>query len=167
QQQQHQPQQMCPMVPAAMASMTPTADHPTVMACPLQPTLKPVKLAPLTRVIQELVRRSRTSCSTLQLALYYLIRLRNVLSTTPPPTTTSSPLYCGRRMFLASLILANKFLQDKNYTNKAWAKISGLAAVDLASYQKDMLHALDWNLYVSQRTWMNWTRAVHKRAALV
>ncbi|CAJ0829500.1 3967_t:CDS:2 [Entrophospora sp. SA101] len=36
------------------------------------------------------------------------------------------PATCGRRMFLASLIIASKYLQDKNYSNTAWSKICGL-----------------------------------------
>jgi hypothetical protein len=33
---------------------------------------------------------------------------------------------CGRRMFLAALILSSKSLQDRNYSARAWSKISGL-----------------------------------------
>jgi len=48
-----------------------------------------------------------------------------------PAATTSlyslpSPLLCPRRTFLAALILASKFIQDKCYSNRAWAKLSGL-----------------------------------------
>ncbi|KND03400.1 uncharacterized protein SPPG_00888 [Spizellomyces punctatus DAOM BR117] len=132
------------------------------------------KLAPLSRVIQELLRRSRTSCSTLQLALFYLIRLRNSIisrRTLPadspliPPAT--SPLRCGRRMFLSALILANKYLQDKNYSNKAWAKICGLTASELCKNEATFLEAVEWNLFVANKTWINWSRAVHRRAATV
>ncbi|CAJ0889916.1 13790_t:CDS:2 [Entrophospora sp. SA101] len=35
---------------------------------------------------------------------------------------------CGRRMFLASLIVASKYLQDNNYSNNAWSKIRNQTA---------------------------------------
>jgi hypothetical protein len=35
---------------------------------------------------------------------------------------TPSPLIDPRRTFLASLVLASKFLLDKAFSNKAWAK---------------------------------------------
>ncbi|TEB30807.1 hypothetical protein FA13DRAFT_1630008 [Coprinellus micaceus] len=56
------------------------------------------------------------------------------VSSTQPSTTASlspsadlpSPLLCPRHAFLAALILASKFTQDKCYSNCAWAKLSGL-----------------------------------------
>ncbi len=38
-----------------------------------------------------------------------------------------SPLLCPRRSFLAALILASKFLQDRCHTNRYWAKLTGLS----------------------------------------
>jgi len=43
-----------------------------------------------------------------------------------PSPSLPSPLLCPRRTFLAALILASKFSQDKCYSNRAWAKLSGL-----------------------------------------
>ena len=47
---------------------------------------------------------------------------------------TLSHLLCPRRMLLASVILASKFLQDKCYSNRAWAKLSGCIYVFIFSY---------------------------------
>lgn len=35
-------------------------------------------------------------------------------------------LACPRRTFLSALVLANKFLHDRVYSNRAWGKVSGL-----------------------------------------
>jgi PHO85 cyclin-5 len=43
----------------------------------------------------------------------------------PPLAPLPSPLLCPRRPFLDLLILATKFAQDRCYSNKAWAKLSG------------------------------------------
>ncbi|QRW24245.1 Formin-like protein 6 [Rhizoctonia solani] len=44
---------------------------------------------------------------------------------------TPSPLIDPRRTFLASLVLASKFLLDKAFSNKAWAKLLKLASVNV------------------------------------
>ncbi|KAJ3571691.1 hypothetical protein NP233_g3590 [Leucocoprinus birnbaumii] len=70
-------------------------------------------------------------------------------------TTTSisalpSPLLCPRRAFLASLILASKFTQDKCYSNRAWAKLSGLPAREISRSERALGEALDWRLWVGK-----------------
>ncbi|KAF5313787.1 hypothetical protein D9619_013705 [Psilocybe cf. subviscida] len=53
-----------------------------------------------------------------------------------------SPLLCPRRAFLASLILASKFFQDKCYSNRAWAKLSGLPAREIGRCERALGEAL-------------------------
>ncbi|KAF7315456.1 hypothetical protein MIND_00060500 [Mycena indigotica] len=61
-----------------------------------------------------------------------------------------SPLLCPRRAFLASLILASKFTQDKCYSNRAWAKLSGLPAKEIGRCERALGDALDWRLWVGK-----------------
>ncbi|KAE9411244.1 hypothetical protein BT96DRAFT_983016 [Gymnopus androsaceus JB14] len=70
-----------------------------------------------------------------------------VLPTLPP---LPSPLLCPRRAFLASLILASKFTQDKCYSNRAWAKLSGLPAREIGRCERALGDALDWRLWVGK-----------------
>lgn len=175
---------------------------------------------PLHWFVKEVLRRSRTSCSTLQVALFYLhqirrqirhsvataalhldefVELENALrldqdikggvspaaaSTTaiglhtaemklatattipeypsPPasPTmmesryaelleTQNSAILCGRRMFLAALISSSKYLQDRNYSNRAWSKISGLPALEINVNERMFLSLMEYQLFVS------------------
>ncbi|KAF9070129.1 hypothetical protein BDP27DRAFT_1177359, partial [Rhodocollybia butyracea] len=55
---------------------------------------------------------------------------------------------CPRRAFLASLILASKFTQDKCYSNRAWAKLSGLPPREIGRCERALGDALDWRLWV-------------------
>lgn len=142
--------------------------------------------------MKEVLRRSRTSCSTLQIALYYLHQsrreIREIVSRakegkeefqelernfkagqdypSPPSSPVDSfdryaallevqvsPLLCGRRMFLASLICASKFLQDRNYSNKAWAKISGLGIVEINSNERAFLRLVGYQLFVGSENY--------------
>ncbi|KAJ3869743.1 hypothetical protein EV359DRAFT_29234 [Lentinula novae-zelandiae] len=61
-----------------------------------------------------------------------------------------SPLLCPRRTFLASLILASKFTQDKCYSNRAWAKLSGLPPREIGRCERALGDALDWRLWVGK-----------------
>ncbi|KAJ7734780.1 hypothetical protein DFH07DRAFT_754236, partial [Mycena maculata] len=56
------------------------------------------------------------------------------------------------RAFLASLILASKFTQDKCYLNRAWAKLSGLPATEIGRCEHALGNALDWRLWVGKTT---------------
>ncbi|KAK9712648.1 PHO85 cyclin-5 [Basidiobolus ranarum] len=184
------------------------------------------KILPLRVFIRETLQRSRTSFSTLQTALFYLFRVKDLipragsisstvkdmgLSSTPPmspiisvfdiggdgigmPTTafpfpsppltpaqvinhgtasqdTSSstngktqssygsldPVYCARRMFLASLIVASKFLQDRNYSNKAWAKITGLSSSEINHNEIAFLRLIDYRLFIPPPAFARWS----------
>jgi PHO85 cyclin-5 len=76
------------------------------------------------------------------------------LDSKPPSSTMSSPLpsplLCPRRAFLASLILASKFTQDKCYSNRAWAKLSGLPPREIGRCERALGEALEWRLWVGK-----------------
>ncbi|ESZ96647.1 hypothetical protein SBOR_3014 [Sclerotinia borealis F-4128] len=123
---------------------------------------------PLRIFIQETLRRSRTSYSTLQVALYYLILIKPFVPKTdftmeqPDDTQSYRALQCGRRSFLSALILASKFLQDRNYSARAWSKISGLPTLEINQNEKAFLHAVDWELHITEKVFQRWTDIVLK-----
>jgi len=132
-------------------------------------------VVPLQGFVQELIRRSRTSGTVLQTALCYIEAVRRKLpeiagapatpvKETPPKESPQdselaspeplvpSPLLCPRRTFLASLILASKFLQDRCYSNRAWAKLSGLSPREVGRCEKALGDALEWRLWVGKQS---------------
>lgn len=123
---------------------------------------------PLRTFIQETLRRSRTSYSTLQVALYYLILIKphvpNVDFTMEQPDDchASRALQCGRRMFLAALILASKYLQDRNYSARAWSKISGLNTREINQNEMAFVTAVNWKLHITDEVYNRWTDCVMK-----
>lgn len=139
---------------------------------------------PLDLFIRESLRRSRTSCSTLQAALLFckraggeVVRRRAVregitlteeqLAKLPGATNTyfslqSQPpnndsILCSRRIFLASIMVSSKFLQDRTFSNRAWSKISGLNVRELSIVERRLLTALDFDLNVREQDWSLWT----------
>lgn len=123
---------------------------------------------PLKTFIQETLRRSRSSYSTLQVALYYLIMIRHRLPKfdftmeQPEDSPSVRALQCGRRMFLSALILASKYLQDKNYSARAWSKISGLTTHEINMNEMAFLGAINWRLHVSEPTFQRWSDIILK-----
>lgn len=123
---------------------------------------------PLRTYIEETLRRSRTSYSTLQVALYYLVLIKPFV---PKNDFTmeqefdcpaSRALMCGRRMFLAALILASKYLQDRNYSAKAWSKMSGLKINEINTNERTFLSKVCWNLHIPEPIFKRWTDVVLK-----
>lgn len=118
--------------------------------------------------VQEVLRRSKTSYSTLQVALYYLILIQScipkhdftMVQTEDSPACRS--MQCGRRMFLAALILASKYLQDRNFSARAWSKISGLQTCEINSNEMAFLSAVNWKLHIPQPVYEKWTDIVLK-----
>lgn len=125
-------------------------------------------MLPLRTFIQETLRRSRTSYSTLQVALYYLILIkphvpkRGFTAEQIEDRYADRALQCGRRMFLAALILASKYLQDRNYSARAWSKISGLAVQEINQNEVAFLLAVNWKLHITDDVFQRWTEIVLK-----
>jgi len=127
------------------------------------------QVIPIRLFIQETLRRSRTSWSTLQTALFYLMRIkpqikflwlnpdRWTLNSKDDNSQGSDPATCGRRMFLASLIIASKYLQDRNYANNAWSKICGLPVQEINVIERRFLNLIDYNLFIGEDVYKNWT----------
>lgn len=123
---------------------------------------------PLRTFIQETLRRSRTSYSTLQVALYYLILIkphvptRSFLREQNDDRHSTQALQCGRRMFLSALILASKYLQDRNYSARAWSKISGLNTQEINQNEMSFLLAVNWKLHIADDVFQRWSDIVIK-----
>ncbi|RKP24830.1 hypothetical protein SYNPS1DRAFT_16570, partial [Syncephalis pseudoplumigaleata] len=117
------------------------------------PTAVTVKLLPLRLFVQEVLRRSRTSYVTLQTALFYLTRVHNSpwMRHMADENCTYILDSCGRRMFLASLVIATKYLQDRAYSNRAWSRVSGLSANEITRCERKLLNWLSWNLYIPDK----------------
>ncbi|CAE6417025.1 unnamed protein product [Rhizoctonia solani] len=54
----------------------------------------------------------------------------------------------ARRVFLAALVLACKFVFDKPYDNRSWSLISGLGSRDIGECERVVGDVLGWRLWV-------------------
>ena len=127
------------------------------------------KLIPLRVFVQEVLKRSRTSYSTLLVALHYLIlvmgsvpKYGNFTKEQVEDSEGCRAMQCGRRMFLAALVLASKYLQDRNYSTRAWGKISGLQVSEINTNERVFLSAVKWKLHIPEPLFQRWERIVLK-----
>ena len=115
------------------------------------PSLMTPSLPSLEEFIQSLVDKSRVQVPTLMSSLVYLSRLQQRL----PPVAKG--MRCTvHRIFLASLILAAKNLNDSSPKNKHWARYSsvkgyegfGFSITEVNLMEKQLLFLLDWDLRI-------------------
>lgn len=120
---------------------------------------------PLRSFVQEVLRRSKSSYSVLQVALYYMVMLRPFVPRNDDAQgqlqeDSTRFLRSGRRMFLAALMLASKYLQDRNYSARAWSKISGLKPTEISQIEVAFLKAIGGRLHIPTPMFEKWTNVM-------
>ncbi|MCJ1465477.1 hypothetical protein MMC07_004095 [Pseudocyphellaria aurata] len=134
-----QPNKHLPPTPPA------TPPHDAAPRPPVQPALPSLEV-----FIQHLVDRSYVQIPTLMSSLVYLSRLQKKL----PPVAKG--MRCTvHRIFLASLILTAKYLNDTSPKNKHWARYTAVGEEfsfsnsEVNLMEKQLLYLLDWDLRIT------------------
>ncbi|KAJ2160272.1 PHO85 cyclin-1 [Coemansia sp. RSA 552] len=114
---------------------------------PTTPSSSLASIPPLDMFITNLVLRSRVQAGTLICTLVYLQRLRSRL----PKEARGMECTC-HRIFLATLIVAGKYLNDASPKNKYWARYSTVFTVaEVNLMEKQLLFLLDFDLRIDNK----------------
>lgn len=124
---------------------------PTPPSTPPQDAASEPALPSVEAFITSLVERSHVQVPTLMTSLVYLARLKSRL-----PAVAKGMRCTVHRIFLASLILAAKNLNDSSPKNKHWARYTsvrgfpnfGFSITEVNLMEKQLLFLLDWDLRV-------------------
>ncbi|ORY03391.1 hypothetical protein K493DRAFT_311757 [Basidiobolus meristosporus CBS 931.73] len=113
------------------------------------------QMVPLAQFIMETAKRSKVTLGVWSLGLLYLLKLQ------PKDACFEKESFmdfarCGRRMFMASLIAASKFTQDKNYKNRTWASIMGVSVEEVNCIELTFLKLVDYQLLVPETIFLRW-----------
>ena len=115
-------------------------------------------LPSLESFIEHLVKTCCVDRRTLVSTLIYLKRVKSRLA----PGTRG--FRCtAHRIFLASLILADKYINDESRWNRDWARSSlmyfegkaifGFSQAEVNLLENHLLHLLDWDLGITDSDW--------------
>ncbi|XP_059061223.1 protein CNPPD1 [Achroia grisella] len=110
-----------------------------------------------------IARSACVSPCALVLAILYLERLN---SCNPEFITNAAPA----ELFLVSLMVGNKFLQDDGEDDEVicseWAASGGLDLKHLKKLEVDFLNAIDWNVFVSEKSFETGLLWLERQVAL-
>ncbi|CDH50220.1 hypothetical protein RO3G_08728 [Lichtheimia corymbifera JMRC:FSU:9682] len=98
--------------------------------------------------LREVLKRSQTGWTTAQMAVQYLFQTQRAIRRHLQRHRGASIVCCARRMFLAALIVASKFVQDKTYRNSAWATIARLPVREVNLAERVFLDLCQYRLYI-------------------
>lgn len=111
------------------------------------------------RFLRQVLKTTKISCTVLILSLkfaqHFLHRIRST------PKRCLAGLESNQfRLFVTSLLLADKYSEDHPYTNKSWASLSGLPVEDINIMERSFLDTIGHELYLSEAEFRNWTKSL-------
>lgn len=107
--------------------------------------------APFAVYVSSVLLRLDLSVQTILVSLYYACT-----------TFSKMPVFvCPYRLWIASLIVADTYLNDNSYECITWSEVSGLATKECVWIKTMLLQVLDWNMEVSSAQYSSWLEKIY------
>ncbi|ORY01002.1 hypothetical protein K493DRAFT_195771, partial [Basidiobolus meristosporus CBS 931.73] len=99
---------------------------------------------------KEVITRSQVSPSVIFLGLKYIQRL-----------TKYRPGICGEegsecRLFVISLMISHKMLEDSTYTNQTWSELTFIPVSELNQMEGEFLYSIRYDLHMPEEAFSQW-----------
>lgn len=106
--------------------------------------------------VKNVLRITQVSRSVVALSLYYIYRLKM------RHPGLEGQMGSEYRLFLTSLVLANKFLDDHTYTNKTWSDVSHIPLKEITKMELQLWGGIDTNASASPAEYEWWQSTLER-----
>ncbi|KAI9015534.1 hypothetical protein DFJ74DRAFT_680498 [Hyaloraphidium curvatum] len=114
-----------------------------VSVIPCAPAPANASLPSLTKFVRQMCERSRVSAGSVFACITYIERLRSKLP------QTAKGMYCtAHRIFLSSLVCANKYCNDTPLRNKQWSRLTSFSLQEVNLMERQLLYLLEFELAI-------------------
>lgn len=103
--------------------------------------------------VRHILHQSRISYATVATGLLYLLWCKQALKKNMSKYRKTITLY---EVFVASLVLSSKYLNDRNASNSAWSRISGIPLETLNRTEMLLLSVIEYRLHVDVDLFNRW-----------
>jgi len=71
----------------------------------------------------------------------------------------------AQRLLTAAIVVASKFVEDRNYSNSHFAAVGGLTAAELSALELDLLFLMEFRLNVCPSVFQSYCRHLEREAS--
>lgn len=139
--------------PSASTSVSSQTGHDGVSA-PSRSQLFPTER--FLSFVRNILRMTQVSRSVMAISLLYIYRLK------VSHVSLQGQMGSEFRLFLTSLVLANKFLDDHTYTNKTWSDVSHIPLKEITKMEMQLWGGIDTNASASPSEYRWWQSTLER-----
>ncbi|KAL0578665.1 hypothetical protein V5O48_003331 [Marasmius crinis-equi] len=133
-------------------------DHATLSIPPELSRIRDFRKQNFTILVERILSIVTVTTPVVLVALIYIRRAKGRLNIVIRQ-------WALERVFLGSMILAYKYLNDSCIRNVEWARCSGIFGIrDIGRIEREFLDLLDWDLGISERDILNLFPEIHEEA---
>ena len=100
--------------------------------------------------LERLYKHTKINCSTIILILIYIDRICNIQK-------FKLTYFNIHKLILASMIIANKFNEEEQYTTKFYSKLGGVPIAEIIFLEYNFFFLLNFNLFVKDELYQKYS----------
>ncbi len=113
--------------------------------------------------VRHILHQSRISYATVATGLLYLLWGKQALKGHMSKYSKNLNLY---EIFVVALVLSSKYLNDRNASNSAWSRISGIPLENLNRMEMLLLSVIEYRLHVEVDLFNRWVKFLFQPSRL-